>query len=95
MAQSDSELIKRTLEGDENAFGFFNGKIQGGCSRPYLPQNPGLSHCRRHYARHLPQGISEIINAETPRSFSGLVVRDCSAVLHLLAQRKSAVNPIS
>ena len=37
MALHDAELIQRTLEGDESAFGFLVGQVQRICPRLSVP----------------------------------------------------------
>ena len=45
MALSDIELIQRTLDGDQAAFGFLVDKYKGLVHGPSLPQTEGFPPC--------------------------------------------------
>ena len=92
MALHDTELIQRTLEGDESAFGFLVDKYKGSV-HALAYRKLGDFHTAEEITQDtFLKGVPETIDTQRSGTFPRLALRDCCAVLYLLAPAKSRAS---
>ena len=92
MALHDTELIQRTLEGDESAFGFLVDKYKGSV-HALAYRKLGNFHIAEEITQDtFLKAYQKLSTLKDPGRFPRLALCDCRTMLYLLAPAKSPPN---